>query len=300
MCSQYERIEIKNLLTAGGANLNSKNKAGETPLILSSRGHCVELLRSLIAQGADPFCKTLFDQSTALHAAASVSLLSISVYVGIMSMTESVLMYFLDRGGSVDILDRFGDTPLSKACVSGCVCVCVLLLDNGANINNTNIRGYTPLYHAITRGHLDTSQLLCDRGADIHGIDMLGRTPLHWACECGDISIVMWLVDNEVDVNKPNHKGTPPLVIASRRGHIDVVKFLGGVGADITATGNEGSALIVSCKYGRVCVVQWLLVQGVDVNDTDINGHTALRIARSNQHVDVVRLLEEAGGVSTL
>ena len=106
----------------------------------------------------------------------------------------AVFELLLNRGISVDTMDKNGKTPLIAAAEAGQADMVEFLLDRGASINGTrdefkklNDEGYAsqdkhkssfPLYHALKAGHIEVAQRLIRRGADTvnfkEEIDRLG------------------------------------------------------------------------------------------------------------------------------
>jgi ankyrin repeat protein len=88
--------------------------------------------------------------------------------------------------------------------------------------------------------------------------------------------------------------------MASQNGHVDVVRLLlGAEGVEVNQANNNGyTALIMASNEGHVDVIRLLLgAEGVEVNQASNDGFTALKKASQNGHVDVVRLLLGAEGV---
>jgi len=54
--------------------------------------------------------------------------------------------------------------------------------------------------------------------------------------------------------------------------------------------------LIAAAENGRTDVVEWLLANGVDVNETNAYGESALHYAARSGHHDIVDLLIKHGG----
>ena len=102
-----------------GANLNAKDKNGQTPLLAALwRKEIVELL---IAKGADVNAKNEHGQ-TPLHSAA---------YTGDKKIVELLIAERAD----FDVKDKDGWAPLNNAVKKGHEKIVELLLDKGANVN---------------------------------------------------------------------------------------------------------------------------------------------------------------------
>ncbi|HKJ85360.1 MAG TPA: ankyrin repeat domain-containing protein [Spirochaetia bacterium] len=85
-------------------------------------------------------------------------------------------------------------------------------------------------------------------------------------------------------------EGVPVLVCAIRGRSVEIVQRLLGEGADPTATcGNDGaSALCEAASMGLGTIVGVLLANGADPNQETGNGQTALMLASSQGHREVV------------
>jgi ankyrin repeat protein len=83
------------------------------------------------------------------------------------------------------------------------------------------------------------------------------------------------------------------LIIASKNGHKDIVAFLLGKGIDVNQQNNGGyTALIWATLGGHKDIVQMLLQdKNLEINHRDEYGHTALMWASINGHVEIVEML---------
>jgi serine/threonine-protein phosphatase 6 regulatory ankyrin repeat subunit B len=89
-----------------------------------------------------------------------------------------------------------------------------------------------------------------------------------------------------VDITLVNDEGINPLIAASSEGHADVVKVLLAVGtADINAKDKDGTnALMAASVRGHKSVVELLLQSKSNVNDQNVDGHTALMFAYNGKN----------------
>ena len=101
-----------------GADVNAKNKQGQTPLHRARRADVAKLL---IARRADVHAKD-FRGMTPLHWAA------------FYGHTE-VARLLIDRGADVNAKNKYGKTPLHGAAENGHTEVARLLIDRGADVN---------------------------------------------------------------------------------------------------------------------------------------------------------------------
>ena len=143
------------------------------------------------------------------------------------------------------------------------------------------------------RGNAAVLPELIKQSADINGADLLGFTALMHAAENGRTEAVQVLLEHGADVNVADNMGCTAVTVAAEAGHLDIVRLLLEHDADV-------DALVLNDKFlAAVAAGQWekagtLLDQGADINATD-DGSTALLVAVQAGHGEVARLLIERG-----
>ncbi|MBI2565628.1 MAG: ankyrin repeat domain-containing protein [Candidatus Schekmanbacteria bacterium] len=85
------------------------------------------------------------------------------------------------------------------------------------------------------------------------------------------------------------------LMKAARRGDLSRLKELIKAGTDINAI-RHGPPLVVAAEAGQASIVRELLMAGAKPNVRDLQGRTALAVARKRRDADCIRALERAGG----
>jgi ankyrin repeat protein len=213
-----------------------------------------------------------------------------------------------------------GATALMYAALHADVRCMKHLLDRGADANATNDAGATALIWAAN--DIDKVRLLLARGADVKARTKEGRTAIHVAARRdGASEVVRLLLDNGADVNDSDAAGGTPLLLAADGGDVDTVKLLIARGADVhhrpspnfgaprfaqqrppgfvTAkpTGDFGgmSALMIAASHGHAEIVRLLLAKGASVRHTSVGNTTALHDAVMSKSIETVRLLLDAG-----
>ncbi len=112
------------LLQAPGIDLNLRNAAGETPLMMAALKGQVPLMRTLLERGV-PFHQ---DGWSPLHYAAT-------------GPSVDAVRLLLERGAPVDAASANGSTPLMMAARYGAEGSVELLVARGANLQARNARG---------------------------------------------------------------------------------------------------------------------------------------------------------------
>jgi ankyrin repeat protein len=261
-------------LIDGGANVNSRNNLGETPLLSALVRDDPEIVKLLIDKGADIRAETNYNQTVTVAAIQ-------------MGKLEA-LKLFLAKGVDVNAEDRSGGTLLFHAAGSINNEITKLLIELGGDINRPNQDGVTPLLRAVTRDQLENVRLLLARGADVYLRDLKGTSPLMMASSRNRLDIMQALMD----------KGAPAdmdaLVKAAEVGHEEGVRLLLERNRD-SLVPFAAKALTLAAANGNTSVVSTLIEYGVPVDSKDSYGETAIVKAAREGHDGTVEVLLEKG-----
>ena len=120
---------------------------------------------------------------------------------------------------------------------------------------------------------------------------------LHVGARFGTLRLVNWVLGKGAKVDVTNRVGETPLWVACQNGHLEVVKRLVENGADVGVKDVlSASTLWTSACNGHAHVVQYLLSLGcLSLEEENRYGMTPLGAAYKGEHLDVVRVLLEAG-----
>ena len=209
-------------LLAKGANADTADRRGLTPLIWASAGGHLELVQELLARGAAVERRAI-DGTTALMLASANgftdvvrALLVRGANVSAVRGGMNARQLAAERGHSatVAILDQAQmlGGRLLQAAAEGNDTTVRQLLSSGAPVNVTDERGATALMMAARNGDLGMLQALLSRGADWSLRDNQGRSVLEWAePSTGTAKYVMsFLLDRGVSKVGPRIVTPPP------------------------------------------------------------------------------------------
>ena len=156
-------------------------------------------------------------------------------------------------------------------------------------------------------GHAKASIALVNAGANIEIGDDSGAiaggasknsTSLQLAALNGHISVVDALIKQGAKVGHRT-QGYPPLFNATSNGHVQVVSILLEAGADKdcrkNADGTGSTCLICACQNGNMDVAEIILNKKPDIEAKNSHGQSALSVAVTYGHADVVRILLSHG-----
>lgn len=167
---------VLQLLTAG-AEINSRDGAGRTPVMAATHGNQVETVQALIAAGADIDIQDHRQDNPFLYAGAE----------GLLE----ILKLTIEAGANTKLTNRFGGTALIPAAERGPVAVVAeLLTRTDVEIDHVNNLGWTALLEAIILGdggaeRTEVVRLLIEAGADVNLADGQGVSPLTHARQRG-------------------------------------------------------------------------------------------------------------------
>ncbi|MDQ2842016.1 MAG: ankyrin repeat domain-containing protein [Acidobacteriota bacterium] len=275
---QLERV--KHLLASGG-DVNERDEAGSTPLIVAVLSDRPEVLRYLIDQGADVNARQLETDSTAL------------LYAVLAPRIEMVRT-LLSKGADPNLSYSQSRTALHLAANPAVV---DLLIAGQADIEALDESGLSPLDEAVLHGRTEIASLLLRAHADparIHPAD--GRGPLHEAAIKGYPALVPLLVAAGADPAAPDRWRQTPLDLALAYKNPKVVSSLLALKPGSPALQAAfGSAMETAVTRGRVEIARMLLDCGWNVNERTSAGSTYLNDAALKAQLGVVRLLLDRG-----
>jgi uncharacterized protein len=162
-------LDVVRQLISHGANVNARmtkkaemgstdlNNSGATSFLLAARAADLELMRLLIASGADPSLPNT-DGVTPLLAAAGVGTHSPGEDAGVEADAVAATRLSLELGGDINAVDKNGETAMHGAAYKQFPAVVKFLVEKGAKPevwNQKNKLGWTPLMIAegVQRGN---------------------------------------------------------------------------------------------------------------------------------------------------
>ncbi|XP_068565601.1 transient receptor potential cation channel subfamily A member 1b isoform X2 [Cebidichthys violaceus] len=280
----FDHIELAEYLISLGADPNSMDCKGSSPLLLATSCGAWRTVALLLSKGANVNVKDICGCNF-LH-------LAILQPKGLKNLPQEVLQL-----GSVKVLlsseDNEGCTPLHYACRLGIhdsvknmlglsgqigltckskdkksvlhfaaqygrIHTCQRLLETITDsrlLNEGDERGLTPLHLASKEGHTKMVQFLLRKGALFHS-DYKGWTCLHHAASEGYTHTMDILLSANLKLlDKIDEDGNTAIHIAAREGHVAAVRLLLSRGAEITINKNDISFLHEALQNGRKDVV---------------------------------------------
>ena len=193
-----------------------------------------------------------------------------------------IVSLLLDAGADANVQNRYGLTPLIQSSITGNGEIISMLLDAGADANARTLQGDTALMNAAKAGSVQGVQALIEAGADVEARDGYSfQSPLMWAAAFNQAEIVRILAENGADVNARSAE----LIFSGIQ--------QGGVQGDFPNGGL--TSLHHAARENGVETVEVLLALGANPSAVDPQGISPLRVAATNENLDIAKILIEGG-----
>jgi ankyrin repeat protein len=253
------------VLVAGGADVNVRDRHGETPLMYAAVAGSADAMSFLIGQGADVNARNEFGSNALIWSATDIAKVRL----------------LLSHGADVNAATKRGRTALLVAALSdGSAEIVRLLLEKGADPKAVDAFKTTTLRGAAIGNDTETMRLLMEAGVDVNAADFPGITPLMMAAGWnGNLPAVSLLLAHGAKVNAVS---APVMGLPSKNGPSEFGKL---------------TALLMAAPFGPPELIGKLMEAGADVNAKDVRGMTPLMLAVATDRQDngVIRMLLEHG-----
>ncbi|KAH6723581.1 ankyrin repeat-containing domain protein [Leptodontidium sp. MPI-SDFR-AT-0119] len=284
-----DRAGIIKLLVSHGADLNSHDCVGNTPLHYAAKGGWVDAARTLIELGAtvdvdnrEPerrhydgcgcgnqhaLAGLLSGLTGGRFKSGSFREFSTPLHVAASAGNADVVKLLLESGAKVDAFDIDDGTPLTCGVLGRNLEVCRTLLEWPGGLASLNVKqkqGHLPIHYAGT-GNPEVLKLLIEKGADVNiQIDQPdcwshGQTALSAACDerYSTETIeenVRILLEAGADPNRQLGKKGTPFLKALNSGNVKAAKIILEKGlADLESTSSADEApLLVAARGARL------------------------------------------------
>ncbi|KAF5540016.1 ankyrin repeat domain-containing protein [Fusarium mexicanum] len=190
--------QVLELLLENGADVNTSDVHGYTPLHTASTGGFIDIVEILIRKSADLSAKTVAGQTPLQSSSASGQ--------------SRVTQYLIQHGADVGSKDNCGRNALHHACWSGDLEAVNLMIASSQiqTLDEADYWGSTPLSIAARFGRVGILRALIDTGTvEVESSDKFGRTSTWWAASRNNdaISRLLGGIDRHRDLRTDVQEG---------------------------------------------------------------------------------------------
>ncbi|HEY8503665.1 MAG TPA: ankyrin repeat domain-containing protein, partial [Gemmataceae bacterium] len=257
---------------------------GRTALMVAAAAGHAEVVRALLAAGADPNHQDVIRCHPLFLACANGHLESARELVR--------------AGAKIDAKGPEGKTPLLVANDTGNAELVEFLVESGADVGAVDEEGVTFLMKAAARCDLEQVRLALARGADVNARSREGYTALVQAA--GANHYVTPSEDDEDDddrfytrVVEQTPEGTRELRPLPEEHVLAVVRVLLEAGADPNPADCWQTPLTAAISNDQLEVAKLLLESGARVEETHGHGQTAFEMAEALKNHEALKLLKQ-------
>lgn len=165
-----------------------------------------------------------------------------------------------------------------------------------SSLVNTNCSsvGRSPLMEATLKGHPFIAEyLITQHNANVDSFDFNHDTALIQAARNNNEGVVKVLLDHNANIKSKNKYDGHAAYYAALNGDLNILKLL--VEKDKEVINLKGSfgctPLIAASEEGCIDVCKYLVENNADINLQDDSGVTALQVAATNHHAEIIQLL---------
>ncbi|AIF81164.1 hypothetical protein I862_03005 [endosymbiont of Acanthamoeba sp. UWC8] len=281
VAAQYGCCEALSILLGYGANVEITDHNGNTALILAADNGHEDIVNKLISAEANVNYQD-DEGRTALMLAAEKGYIQI---VGDL----------LNAKANPNLQDHYGNTALML--ISNCDNMKIgreitqTLITHSANLDLQNEDKWTALMLALENDHFSIAKIYIEEGADVNISDEKNYTALIYAMQNNaNNSLVELIIAKADDETKLN-----ALMYAIENDLENIAQLLIAKIVNINEQINNTTPLIEAVRFGRLKIINQLIIAGAALNEQDAFGKTALIYAYEKNYNKIFEILIKAG-----
>ena len=272
--------EIFEYLISKNADLNLRNKNGNTLLHIAIEKKDKELVKYLLGKNANVNIQNFMGDTPLMQA----------IYFD----EKEIINLLLEKNPDLNLKDSEGMTAIVHAIDKKQKDTVKLLITKNADLNAVDNKGYTPLMYAILSEEQELIDLLLNSGSDIFAKSQRGYSVFMLACYKGNLNLVNLLLEKNVNIDEPSQTYETALYNAIRnsknRQH-DIAQILLEKKIKTKRGKYRDYGVLSAAFYNDFKSMQYFIDQKFDLNIRDKEGNTPMMIAAERGYADIVNLL---------
>lgn len=213
-----------------------------------------------------------------------------------------IVKHLLKNGAKTNIIDDKGYSILNFTAAAGVKNTELydLLIKKGADIiNDKTPKGANALLLITPNlSSLKMVEYFTAKGLQLNSTDNNGNGVFNYTAQKGNKTMLEILIKKGLSYKKLNNNGGNAMLFAtrgSRSGYnsLNFLKYLESLGIRPNITNKEGKTPLHNISYGNkdLATFNYFINKGVDINQIDKNGNTALINAASRNSLEIIKLL---------
>jgi ankyrin repeat protein len=293
---------VAKLLLDRGADVNARNGAGRTALMMAMEGSASEYR---VVGADDSMARLLFARGANVNARDDAGWTSLLKVLNLWADQQALIEFLVSKGANINARLNDGRTGLMLAARLGKDDRVRFLIAKGADVNARDMSGVTVLMLAATIQRDEQSfnmmELLRKNGANLNDTDDQGRTAADRAAQSGYLDRVKLLIDSGTKVADParfmKRARDYALLRAIAERNLSTAKTMLGEGADPDFHDDQGRTLLMIAANDEYSAARTtlLLERGASVNFAGAGGDTALMVAADRYQPEIVKTLLDHG-----
>lgn len=224
--ARFGNTDTLNIMLKKGVNINlaqdAPAEAGNTPLHIACIYGKVEMVKNLLALGADDTIQNINGKTPAHYVAERSTYLTAEKREELFSLLPHIDLAGRDGETPLMLLMSIGDSSVDK------IKLLEILLAKGARVNCSDDKGNTPLLLCAQDfdERFERIKMLCQAGAEINAIDSEGNNVLYYTLDNGDLQSAKYLLKQGADYNRRNLDNVSPAQVAIEKGYDTLLTWM--------------------------------------------------------------------------
>ena len=213
-----------------------------------------------------------------------------------------IMKHLFANGAKTDVIDTHGYTYMNFAAANGQTNPKFfdLCYEHGADINKERDHDGANALLLVAPSLKDTSLLdyFVKKGVDLKSGDEAGNGLFNYAARTGNKVVMEYAIKKGLPYKELNQEGGNAMIFASRgaRRHtnsLDTYQYLENLGIDPNVTTKTGTTPLHSISYRGTdkAIYNYFISKGIDVNQPNADGNTALLNAARSNNLEMVTML---------
>lgn len=283
--SAHGCLDVVLFLHKKGLNLDARDRNELTPLHEASRQGHVAVVDVLLVLGADSTVVDDFERTPRM----------IAWQHGEADIIKSLERHDASKNRNPTPTLNEAKRPVWSMAKLGLLAPLeeVIMMRKSELLETEPGSNYTALHWATLADQINILKILLEKAnVSPEKANRYGRTPLHFAVIRGSLSAISELLTHGANVDPEDQWGITPLFIAqaSKCFSAGVALIEGGAAVDENKV-NVEKMFFEAVRLGNVKVVEILLKKGADKLSRDVEGMTAMQLAKEADNPEMIRAL---------